>query len=248
MSGEERSARVASNARAALMRNVAGVLISLGMVPLALRALGTEGYGTFQILVSLGNLAAMSDIGLGLALLTRVGQMAGAQQHEQIRHVVGGALMVISMVVVVTASAALVALRFVDVPAFLKVPPHCTSRPGTGSTSCSRLSCCACRCRSSRARTLGSRSAIGWYGGTSAAAWLPRWRWSRRRRRPGAWISRSPCSWRSASPAPPARHGSGVRSHPRPSCFQRTGPVGRLEPDAVGARVLRLAAGSDDHR
>ncbi len=234
MSGEERSARVASNARAALMRNLAGVLISLGMVPLALRALGTEGYGTFQILVSLGNLAAMSDIGLGLALLTRVGQMAGARQQDQIRHVVGGALMVISMVVAVTATAALVALRIVDVPRFLKVPAalHEQARNGLYVVLAAFVLRMPLVCCLSRARTPGCRSAIGWCGGTSAAAWSPRSRWSRRRPSPGAWISRSPCSWRSASPAPvfAVRLGCRIARTTRPA-FQRTGPArGRLEP------------------
>ena len=72
-------------------------IVSLVTVPIVLRALGTEGYGTFQVIASLGNLAAMTDIGLGLALLTRVGQLAGAQEYLRIRHkFIGGALMVIA--------------------------------------------------------------------------------------------------------------------------------------------------------
>jgi len=69
MSSEDRTIRVARNTRAAVIRNMFAVIVSLVTVPVVLRALGTEGYGTFQVLMSLGNLAAMTDIGLGLALL-----------------------------------------------------------------------------------------------------------------------------------------------------------------------------------
>ena len=120
----DRSLKVVLNARAAIIRNVAGVIVSLVTVPLALRALGTVGYGTFQVLVSLGNLAAMTDVGLGLALLTRVGQLAGAGQHQQIRHTIGGALAVIAMVVVLVASASVAILSSIDVLGLLKVPPE----------------------------------------------------------------------------------------------------------------------------
>jgi O-antigen/teichoic acid export membrane protein len=120
----DRSLKVVLNARAAVIRNVAGVVVSLATVPLALRALGTVGYGTFQVLVSLGNLAAMTDVGLGLALLTRVGQLVGAKQHQQIRHTIGGALMVIAIVVALVASLSIAALALIDVPSLLKVPPE----------------------------------------------------------------------------------------------------------------------------
>ncbi len=118
----ERSVQLARNARAGIIRNVITGIVSLATVPLALKALGTEGYGTFQVLLSIGNLAAMSDVGLGLALFTRVGQLAGARQHDRIRHTVGGALMVISLVVAVVASISIGALALVDIPRFLKTP------------------------------------------------------------------------------------------------------------------------------
>jgi O-antigen/teichoic acid export membrane protein len=105
-----------------MMSNVASLMVGLVAVPLTLRALGTEGYGTFQVLTSLGNIAAFADAGLGLAVLTRVGQLAGAGQHDQIRQTVGGALLVIAAVVVVVAGLAVAALRIWDVPAYLKVP------------------------------------------------------------------------------------------------------------------------------
>lgn len=122
MSRKDWSARVAANARASLLSNVMTVLVSLAAVPLTLRALGTEGYGTFQVLISLAGLAVMADVGLGLALLTRVGQLGGAQQHHRIREAVGGALMVISVVTVALTAAGFVALRTGDLPAYLKVP------------------------------------------------------------------------------------------------------------------------------
>jgi O-antigen/teichoic acid export membrane protein len=122
MAAEDRSVLVGRNTRASVIRNLVGVVVSLTTVPLVLRALGTEGYGTFQVIASLGNLAAMTDIGLGLALLTRVGQLAGAQDFPRIRQTIGGALMVIGMLVLVLALAAIATLRLVDVPGFLKIP------------------------------------------------------------------------------------------------------------------------------
>ncbi len=122
MSGD-RTSRVARNARAATIRTVAAALVSLTVVPLALRGFGTEGYGTFQVLASLASLITTTDIGLGLAVFTRVGHLAGAGHSDQIRTTVGSALMIISVMVLVLGSVAAVALAFVDVPRFLETPP-----------------------------------------------------------------------------------------------------------------------------
>jgi O-antigen/teichoic acid export membrane protein len=122
MSGD-RSRTVARNARAAIIRTVAAALVSLTVVPLALRGLGTDGYGTFQVLASLASLVTTTDIGLGLALFTRVGQLSGAGQTDQIRTTVGSALVVISLMVLVFGSLAAGALAVVDVPRFLETPP-----------------------------------------------------------------------------------------------------------------------------
>ena len=120
---EERTLKVARNTRAGIIRTLAGGVVSLAIVPLALRALGTEGYGTLQLLMSLGTLVLMSDIGLGLALFTRVGQLAGAGKPDEIRHTVGGALVVISVVTTLLAACAIAALMIFDVPGFLKTQP-----------------------------------------------------------------------------------------------------------------------------
>src|SRR3954447_26730956 len=123
MGTHDRSIKVALNAHAAVIRNVSSVIVSLTAVPVTLRALGSAGYGTFQVLVSLGTLAATTDVGLGLALLTRVGQLAGANQEERIRRAIGGALMMVSLVVVLVSAGAIFALSFWDIPHFLQVPP-----------------------------------------------------------------------------------------------------------------------------
>lgn len=132
MGNHDRSIKVALNARAAVIRNVAGVVVSLATVPVTLRALGTAGYGTFQVLVSLGTLAAATDVGLGMALLTRVGQLAGANQPERIRRAIGGALMVVFLVVALISAAAIVALEFWDIPQFLQVPPPLRHQAANG--------------------------------------------------------------------------------------------------------------------
>jgi O-antigen/teichoic acid export membrane protein len=119
---EDRSLKVARNARAWMIKNVAGVVVSFATVPLALRALGVEGYGAFQVLMSIANLVAMSDLGLGTALFTRVGRLAGSKRHDEIGQLAGGALMVISAVVLLMGSLSVGTLFVMDVPGFLKTP------------------------------------------------------------------------------------------------------------------------------
>ena len=58
-------------------------------------ALGTGGYGTLQALLAFPALLGAADLGLGTAVRTKVGQLAGARQRSEIATVVGDALIVL---------------------------------------------------------------------------------------------------------------------------------------------------------
>lgn len=121
-SGQERTELTARNAHAALLSNLIGLALGLVSVPLLLFALGTSAFGTLQVLLSLGNVIIVADAGIGLALRTRVGQLAGARQHDLIPRQVGSALAVVTFIALVLGGLGLALLARLDVSALLNTP------------------------------------------------------------------------------------------------------------------------------
>jgi O-antigen/teichoic acid export membrane protein len=78
-----RTTRLAWNTASNVLRLVASMAVWVAVTPAMLRALGTEGYGLWQLASSVLGFFQLLDVGFGVGVVRTVGQSLGSGDIDQ---------------------------------------------------------------------------------------------------------------------------------------------------------------------